>query len=64
VESLGAIYYLGAVDTQGKLLTGKEQYTITFNGSIPYAQAIPPGEIFERQQYLFDLTLRWWVFVP
>jgi hypothetical protein len=31
------------VDTQGKLLTGKEQYTITFKRSIPYAQAIPPG---------------------
>ncbi|MGP7982724.1 DUF1254 domain-containing protein [Rhodoblastus sp.] len=38
-----AIYYLGAADSNGKLLDGDNAYTITFKGSIPYAQAIPPG---------------------
>jgi hypothetical protein len=38
-----AIYYLGALDAQGQPLTGKNRYTITFKGPIPYAQAIPPG---------------------
>jgi len=38
-----AIYYLGAVDANGKPLSGKARYAITFKGPIPYAQAIPPG---------------------
>jgi DNA sulfur modification protein DndE len=38
-----AIYYLGAVDSAGHLLTGKRRYAINFKGSIPFAQAIPPG---------------------
>ena len=38
-----AIYYLGALDAEGKPLNGKAAYTINFRGSIPYAQAIPPG---------------------
>jgi DNA sulfur modification protein DndE len=38
-----AIYYLGATGSDGKLLHGKNKYEINFKGSIPYAQAIPPG---------------------
>jgi hypothetical protein len=38
-----AIYYLGALGDNGKPLTGKDRYTITFKGPIPFAQAIPPG---------------------
>ena len=38
-----AIYYLGAIGSNGKGLDGKTPYTITFKGPIPFAEAIPPG---------------------
>lgn len=41
--STEAIYYLGALDAKGQPLSGKNRYTITYKGPIPYAQAIPPG---------------------
>jgi DNA sulfur modification protein DndE len=38
-----AIYTLGALGSDGKVLNGNTAYTITFKEPMPYAQVIPPG---------------------
>ena len=38
-----AFYILGAVDSKGELLSGKNAYAITFPSSMPYTQVASPG---------------------